>query len=156
MARGINKVILVGNLGNDPEVRYSQGGSAITTVSIATSESWKDKQTGEAQERTEWHRVKFFGRLAEIAGEYLKKGSQVYVEGSLRTDKYTDKNGVERYTTDIIAAEMQMLGGMGGGGSRGGGARAERGPARGPQPGPSRGAPAPAPSDSFDDDEIPF
>jgi single-strand DNA-binding protein len=164
MARGINKVILVGNLGNDPEVRYSQGGSAITTVSIATSESWKDKQTGEAQERTEWHRVKFFGRLAEIAGEYLKKGSQVYVEGSLRTDKYTDKNGVERYTTDIIAAEMQMLGGraggegggMGGGGSRGGGAKPERGPARGPQPGPSRGAPAPAPSDSFDDDEIPF
>ena len=170
MARGINKVIIVGNLGNDPEVRYSQGGSAITTVSVATTESWKDKTSGEAQERTEWHRVKFFGRLAEIAGEYLKKGSQVYIEGSLRTDKYTDKQGVERYTTDIIAAEMQMLGGrsggaegggggMGGGGSRGGGgggARQERGPARGPQPGPSRGAPAPAPNDGFDDDDIPF
>ena len=122
MARGINKVILVGNLGNDPEVRYSQGGSAITTVSVATSESWKDKQTGEAQERTEWHRVKFFGRLAEIAGEYLKKGRQVYIEGSLRTEKYTDKNGVERYSTDIIANEMQMLGGSPGGeGGMGGG-----------------------------------
>lgn len=164
MARGINKVILVGNLGNDPEVRYSQGGSAITTCSIATSESWKDKQTGEAQERTEWHRVKFFGRLAEIAGEYLKKGRQVYIEGSLRTEKYTDKNGVERYSTDIIANEMQMLGGNPGGeggmggGSRGGGGggRPERGPARGPQPGPSRGAPAPAPSDDFGDDDIPF
>ncbi len=177
MARGINKVILVGNLGNDPEVRYSQGGSAITTVSVATSESWKDKQTGEAQERTEWHRVKFFGRLAEIAGEYLKKGRQVYIEGSLRTEKYTDKNGVERYSTDIIANEMQMLGGspggeggMGGGGgggySRGagggggGGGRGERGPARGPQSAPARGgaapAPAPAPGDHFDDDDIPF
>lgn len=174
MARGINKVILVGNLGNDPEVRYSQGGSAITTVSVATSESWKDKQTGEAQERTEWHRVKFFGRLAEIAGEYLKKGRQVYIEGSLRTEKYTDKNGVERYSTDIIANEMQMLGGspggeggMGGGGggggySRGAGGggsgRGERGPARGPQSAPARGgaAPAPAPGDHFDDDDIPF
>ncbi len=173
MARGINKVILVGNLGNDPEVRYSQGGSAITTISVATSESWKDKQTGEAQERTEWHRVKFFGRLAEIAGEYLKKGRQVYIEGSLRTEKYTDKNGVERYSTDIIANEMQMLGGgpgteggMGGGGggySRGaggggGGGRAERGPARGPQAAPTRGgaAPAPAPGNHCDDDDIPF
>jgi single-strand DNA-binding protein len=166
MARGINKVIIVGNLGNDPEVRYSQGGSAIATVSVATTESWKDKTSGEAQERTEWHRVKFFGRLAEIAGEYLKKGSQVYIEGSLRTDKYTDKAGVERYTTDIIAAEMQMLGGRsgaegggGGGAARGaggGGARQERGPARGPQAGPQRGAPAPAPSDGFDDDDIPF
>ncbi|KFN50271.1 single-stranded DNA-binding protein, partial [Arenimonas malthae CC-JY-1] len=119
MARGINKVILVGNLGNDPETRYSQSGSAITTISVATSESWKDKN-GEQQERTEWHRVKFFGRLAEIAGEYLKKGRQVYIEGSLRTEKYTDKNGVEKYSTDIIANEMQMLGGMGGeGGERG-------------------------------------
>ncbi|HEU0152011.1 MAG TPA: single-stranded DNA-binding protein, partial [Arenimonas sp.] len=125
MARGINKVILVGNLGNDPEVRYSQSGSAITTISVATSESWKDKN-GEQQERTEWHRVKFFGRLAEIAGEYLKKGRQVYIEGSLRTEKYTDKSGVEKYATDIIANEMQMLGGMGGGE---GGERSER-PAR--------------------------
>jgi single-strand DNA-binding protein len=111
MTRGINKVILVGNLGADPETRYTTSGSAITSIRIATSESWKDKQTGEQQERTEWHRVKFFGRLAEIAGEYLKKGRQVYVEGSLRTDKYTDKDGVERYSTDIIANEMQMLGG---------------------------------------------
>lgn len=126
MSRGINKVILVGNLGADPETRYTAGGSAITSIRIATSESWKDKHTGEQQERTEWHRVKFFGRLAEIAGEYLTKGSQVYVEGSLRTDKYTDKEGVERYTTDIIANEMQMLGGRGGSqgersGSRSGG-----------------------------------
>ncbi|HAI93176.1 MAG TPA: single-stranded DNA-binding protein, partial [Xanthomonadaceae bacterium] len=113
MARGINKVILVGNLGNDPDVKYTQSGAAVTTISVATSESWKDKQTGQMQDRTEWHRVKFFGKLAEIAGEYLRKGSQVYVEGSLRTDKYTDKNGTERYTTDIIANEMQMLGGRG-------------------------------------------
>jgi len=121
MARGVNKVILVGNLGNDPDVKYTQGGSAITTISVATTEAWKDKQSGEQQERTEWHRVKFFGRLAEIAGEYLKKGRQVYIEGSLRTDKYTDKEGIERYSTDIIANELQMLGGGGEGGSRGGG-----------------------------------
>ena len=154
MTRGINKVILVGNLGNDPETRYTAGGSAITTISIATSESWKDKQTGEAQERTEWHRVKFFGRLAEIAGEYLKKGRQVYVEGSLRTDKYTDKNGVERYTTDIIASEMQMLGGNEkrerDEPQRGGGPVQQRGEA----PKPASGAPAQA--ESFEDDEIPF
>lgn len=163
MARGINKVILVGNLGNDPETRYTAGGSAITTISIATSESWKDKQTGEAQERTEWHRVKFFGRLAEIAGEYLKKGRQVYVEGSLRTDKYTDKNGVERYTTDIIASEMQMLGGNpgeGGGMRSGGGGSGER-PMRS-APSAPRSAPAgggggrPMPDSNFEDDEIPF
>jgi len=128
MARGINKVILVGNLGNDPEVRYSQSGSALTTISVATSESWKDKD-GNMQERTEWHRVKFFGRLAEIAGEYLKKGRQVYIEGRLRTEKYTDKAGVEKYSTDIIADEMQMLGGNPGMGGEGGGERAER-PAR--------------------------
>ncbi len=129
MARGINKVILVGNLGNDPEVRYSQSGSALTTISVATSESWKDKD-GNMQERTEWHRVKFFGRLAEIAGEYLKKGRQVYIEGRLRTEKYTDKAGIEKYSTDIIADEMQMLGGKPGGmGGEGGGERAER-PAR--------------------------
>ncbi|MBB5209764.1 single-stranded DNA-binding protein [Chiayiivirga flava] len=179
MARGINKVILVGNLGADPEVRYTAGGSAITSIRIATSESWKDKQTGEQQERTEWHRIKFFGRLAEIAGEYLKKGRQVYVEGSLRTDKYTDKDGVERYTTDIIANEMQMLGGMGeGGGGGGGGGQRER-PARGAGGGYERGgggydrggggssydrpsaggsgAPRSAPpADNFEDDEIPF
>lgn len=125
MARGINKVILVGNLGNDPEVRYAQSGSAITTISVATSESWKDKD-GNPQERTEWHRVKFFGKLAEIAGEYLKKGSQVYIEGSLRTEKYTDKSGVEKYSTDIVANEMQMLGGKPGMGGEGGGERPTR------------------------------
>ncbi len=165
MARGINKVILVGNLGADPETRYTASGAAITSIRIATSEAWKDKTTGEQQERTEWHRIKFFGRLAEIAGEYLKKGSQVYVEGKLRTDEY-EKDGVKRYSTDVIADEMQMLGGRGegggggggmGGGGGGGGApreRAERGPARGPQSAPTRNTPPP--SDSFDDDEIPF
>jgi single-strand DNA-binding protein len=113
MARGINKVILVGNLGADPETRYTAGGAAITTIRLATSESWRDKQSGEMQERTEWHRVKFFGRLAEIAGEYLRKGRQVYVEGSLRTDKWQDQSGNDRYTTEVIANEMQMLGGRG-------------------------------------------
>ena len=126
MARGINKVILVGTLGKDPEVRYSQGGSALTSISVATNESWKDKQTGEQKERTEWHRVKFFGRLAEIAGEYLKKGGQVYIEGSLRTEKYTDKQGVEKYSTDIIASEMQMLGGRPEGSRSVGGQRTAR------------------------------
>lgn len=111
MSKGVNKVIIVGNLGNDPELRYSQSGSAMCSISVATSESWKDKATGEQKERTEWHRVKFFGKLAEIAGEYLKKGSSVYVEGKLRTEKYADKSGVEKYTTDIYADEMQMLGG---------------------------------------------
>lgn len=169
MARGINKVILVGNLGADPETRYTAGGSAVTTIRIATSDSWKDKQTGEQQERTEWHRVKFFGRLAEIAGEYLKKGRQVYVEGSLRTDKYTDREGIERYTTDIIANEMQMLGGGegGGGGGRpprgesaeGGGYRAR--PPRGTAPAPA-GAPAAGGAGGgsgvgdIEDDDIPF
>ena len=163
MARGINKVILVGNLGNDPDVKATQGGTTITTISVATSEQWKDKQTGQAQERTEWHRVKFFGRLAEIAGDYLRKGSQVYIEGSLRTDKYTDKNGIERYSTDIIANEMQMLGGRGDGGQGGGGGNYERGsrpaPAQRREPAASR-APAAAPAAGFDDvpfdDDIPF
>jgi len=163
MARGINKVILVGNLGGDPETRYTPSGTAITSIRLATSESWKDKQTGEQQERTEWHRVDFFGRLAEIAGEYLKKGRQVYVEGKLRTEEY-EKDGVKRWSTKIIADEMQMLGGREGGGEGasfggGGGAARERGPARGPQPAPAaRNAPASAPSgnDGFDDDEIPF
>lgn len=173
MARGINKVILVGNLGNDPEVRYAQSGAAITTLSVATSESWKDKD-GQQQERTEWHRVKAFGRLAEIMGEYLKKGRQVYIEGSLRTEKYTDKNGVEKYSTDIIADQMQMLGGTGdGGGERGGGERPAREPARrGAEPARStdtrsgRNAPPrderPASGEAggyespFPDDDIPF
>lgn len=109
MARGINKVILIGNVGNDPEVRYTPNGSAVTNISLATSEVWKDKQSGEQQERTEWHRVVFFNRLGEIAGEFLRKGSKVYVEGSLRTRKWQDKNGQDRYTTEIIASEMQML-----------------------------------------------
>lgn len=117
MARGINKVILVGNLGQDPEMKYLPSGGAVTNVSIATSESWKDKQTGQQQERTEWHRVVFFNRLGEIAGEYLKKGSKVYVEGSLRTRKWQGQDGQDRYTTEIVAGEMQMLdsrGDMGG------------------------------------------
>ena len=163
MARGINKVILVGNLGNDPDVKYTQGGSAITTISVATTEAWKDKQTGQMQERTEWHRVKFFGRLAEIAGEYLKKGRQVYIEGSLRTDKYTGKDGIERYSTDIIANEMQMLGGGGEGGQRGGGGGDyQRGPRESSSAGRGRQAPAAAApaaqqfDDGFSDDDIPF
>ena len=169
MARGINKVIIVGNLGADPETRYTGSGTAITSLRIATSEQWTDKQSGERQERTEWHRVKLFGKLAEISGEYLKKGRQVYIEGSLRTDKYTDKDGVERYSTDIIANEMQMLGGGGeggGSGGSGGGFQRER-PQGGQRPqgggnygNPSRGG-APAPSapagnGGFEDDEIPF
>ena len=110
MARGINKVIVVGNLGADPDARYMPNGNAVTNISVATSESWKDKETGDRQERTEWHRVVFFGRLAEIASEYLKKGSQVYVEGRLKTRKWEDKEGNDRGTTEIVANEMQMLG----------------------------------------------
>jgi single-strand DNA-binding protein len=168
-SRGVNRVILVGNLGADPETRYSAGGSVITNIRIATSESWKDKQTGEQQERTEWHRVSFFGRLAEIAGEYLRKGSQVYIEGSLRTDKYTDKDGIERYTTSVVANEMQMLGGRSegreqDGQSRSGGRSQDRGetPARGganrPASRPAQRQPAPAMAgdDPFDDSDIPF
>ena len=117
MARGINKAIIVGNLGRDPEVRYTANGNAIANITVATTESWKDKQSGERQEKTEWHRVVFFGRLAEIAGEYLKKGSQVYIEGRLQTRKWEDKSGQERYTTEIVASEMQMLGSRGGGAS---------------------------------------
>jgi single-strand DNA-binding protein len=121
MARGINKVILVGNLGRDPEMRYTPSGAAVANVTLATSESWKDKQSGEQQERTEWHRVVFFGRLAEIVGEYLKKGAQIYVEGKIKTDKYQDKEtGQDRYSTSIVANEMQMLGGRGGGSSMSG------------------------------------
>ncbi|HFD78774.1 MAG TPA: single-stranded DNA-binding protein [Gammaproteobacteria bacterium] len=147
MARGVNKVILIGNLGADPEVKYMPNGNAVANVTIATSESWKDKQTGEQKEKTEWHRVVFFRRLAEIAGEYLKKGSQVYIEGKLQTRKWQDKNGNDRYTTEIIANEMQMLGGRGGGGSADfGGATAS------PAAAPASTAPA---GDDFDDD-IPF
>ena len=117
MARGVNKAILVGNLGRDPEVRYSPNGQAVANVTLATSESWKDKTSGEKQEKTEWHRVVFFGRLAEIAGEYLKKGAQIYVEGRLQTRKWTDKDGHDRYTTEIVANDMQMLGSRGGAGA---------------------------------------
>jgi single-strand DNA-binding protein len=110
MARGVNKVMLIGNLGADPEVRYTAGGAAVANVTLATAESWKDKESGEQQERTEWHRIVFFSRLAEIVGEYLKKGSQVYVEGRLQTRKWQDRDGNDRYTTEIVANEMQMLG----------------------------------------------
>ena len=176
MARGINKAILVGNLGNDPETKYTQGGMAVTKVSLATTSVRKDRE-GNTQERTEWHRVTFFGKLGEIAGEYLRKGSQVYVEGSLRYDKYTGQDGVERYFTDIIADEMQMLGGRSEGGAAGG----EQRPARAPREsggggggygggqrsggggygggGGQRQAPAassPPPMDDFSDDDIPF
>lgn len=114
MARGVNKVILIGNLGGDPEVKYMPSGNAVTNLTLATSESWKDKQTGQAQERTEWHRVVFFNRLAEIAGEYLRKGSKIYVEGSLRTRKWQGQDGQDRYTTEIVASELQMLDSRGG------------------------------------------
>lgn len=117
MARGINKVILIGNLGADPDVRYTASGAAVSNINIATTESWRDKESGEQQEKTEWHRVVFFGRLAEIVAEYLRKGSQVYVEGRLQTRKWQDKEGNDRYTTEIVANEMQMLGGRPGGGS---------------------------------------
>ena len=120
MARGVNKVIVVGNLGGDPETRYMPSGAAVTNFTVATNESWKDKQTGEQKERTEWHRVAMFNRLAEIAAEYLRKGSQVYIEGKLRTRKWQGQDGQDRYTTEIIADEMQMLGGRGGAGGGGG------------------------------------
>ena len=144
MARGVNKVIVVGNLGQDPETRYMPSGSAVTNLRVATNESWKDKKTGEQKDRTEWHSVAMFGRLAEIAAEYLRKGSQVYIEGKLRTRKWQDKDGNDRYTTEIIADEMQMLGGRSGGGAP---AMSDSPPASAPPPKPS--------GDDFDDD-IPF
>jgi len=119
MARGINKVILIGNLGQDPEVKYMPSGGSVTNISVATSETWKDKNSGQPQERTEWHRVVFFNRLAEIAGEYLRKGSKVYIEGSLRTRKWQSQDGTDRYTTEIVAAEMQMLDGAASGAGSG-------------------------------------
>jgi len=147
---GVNKVILVGNLGKDPETRYMPSGGAVTNITVATSETWKDKNTGEKKEQTEWHRVSFFNRLAEIAGEYLKKGSKVYIEGSLQTRKWQDKNGQDRYTTDIKASTMQMLD------SRGGGS-AEFSPSQSSQPSNFSSAPA-QPSNAVDDfdDDIPF
>ena len=146
MARGINKVIIVGNLGGDPETRYMPSGSAVTNLTVATNESWKDKQTGEQKERTEWHKVAMFNRLAEVAAEYLRKGSQVYIEGKLRTRKWQDKDGNDRWTTEVVADEMQMLGGRSGGG--GGSASMNQ------DPGPAS-APAQPDPDAFDDD-IPF
>src|ERR1700733_12873096 len=136
MARGVNKVILVGNLGADPETRSMPSGMTVTNIRIATSESWKDKTSGAQQERTEWHSIALFGRLGEIAAEYLRKGSQVFVEGKLRTRKWQDKQGNDRFTTEIIADNMQMLGGRGGGGGGGGGGSGspERGPAGGAPP----------------------
>jgi len=156
VARGINKVILIGNVGSDPEVRYMPNGNAVSTLSIATSETWKDKQTGEKQDRTEWHRVVFFNRLGEIAGEYTKKGSRIYIEGSLRTRKWQDQQGIERYTTEIIANELQLLD-----------SRSQTGqemPAaatRPASPAASRSNPAPVAIDQHEgfellDDDIPF
>jgi single-strand DNA-binding protein len=150
MARGINKVIIVGNLGGDPETRYMPSGSAVTNLTVATNESWKDKQTGEQKDRTEWHKVAMFNRLAEVAAEYLRKGSQVYIEGKLRTRKWQDKSGQDRWTTEIIADEMQMLGGRGGAGGGGGSA-----PMSSSQDSSPPSAPPQAGSDDFDDD-IPF
>jgi single-strand DNA-binding protein len=158
----VNKVILIGNLGRDPEVRYATSGSAICNITLATSRQWKDKTSGERQEETEWHRVVFYDRLAEIAGEYLKKGRPVYVEGRLKTRKWTDKDGVEKYTTEIVADQMQLLGsreGMGDGGSEGGGARSSGAPASRPAGGGSAAKPAAQKSSTgFDDmdDDIPF
>jgi single-strand DNA-binding protein len=165
----VNKVIIVGNLGRDPETRYMPSGDAMTTIAVATTDSWKDKTTGEKKEQTEWHRITFFGKLAEIAGQYLKKGSQVYVEGSLRTRKYTDKDGVEKYATDIKADTMQMLGsrqGMGGGGGGGDEGYSSAPPSRPQQSGNGGGgnggggnarpASKPAPNFSDMDDDIPF
>jgi single-strand DNA-binding protein len=149
-SRGINKVILVGNLGQDPEVKYMPNGNAVCNITVATSESWKDKNSGEMQERTEWHRVVFFRRLAEIAGEYLKKGSQVYLEGRLQTRKWQDQQGQDRYTTEIVADNMQMLGG----GNRSGGSAEFGG---GQSKGGSQSAPAPASMDNgYTDEDIPF
>ena len=169
MPRGVNKVILIGNLGADPETRSMPSGMTVANIRIATSESWKDKQSGEQKERTEWHHVSLFGRLGEIAGEYLRKGSQVYIEGSLRTRKWQDKEGRDRYTTEVIANEMQMIGGRAGGGSVGAGATGassgntgsyesrERAPAGGSDPSGSSGSGSGggASAEEFDDD-IPF
>ena len=156
MARGVNKVILVGNLGKDPDMKYTASGAAIANITVATSESWTDKQTNEKVDKTEWHRVVFFRRLAEIVGEYLRKGSQVYIEGKLQTRKWQDQNGQDRYTTEVVGDQMQMLGSRGGeGGGRpqgggGGGGGFRNNP-------PAQNAPTPAaPDNSFDDDDIPF
>ena len=165
MARGVNKVILIGNCGGDPETRYMPSGGAVTNITVATSETWKDKATGQPQERTEWHRVVFFNKLAEIAGEYLRKGSKVYIEGSLRTRKWQDQAGNDKYTTEIVANDMQMLDSRGQQGGQGDGGYDQSAPAprqtqnRQPQrqaaPAPMNEAPPASNFDDFDDD-IPF
>jgi single-strand DNA-binding protein len=155
MARGINKVILVGNLGRDPEVRYSPNGQAVANITLATSESWKDKTTGDKQEKTEWHRVVFFGKLAEIAGEYLKKGAQVYVEGRLQTRKWQDKDGADRYTTEIVANEMQMLGSRSGQGAPNSDFNQDQPAEAAPRGNAPKKTPATATANELDDD-IPF
>jgi single-strand DNA-binding protein len=152
MARGVNKVILVGNLGQDPEVKYMPSGGAVANLSLATTESWKDKQSGEKVEKTEWHRLVFFERLAEIAGEYLRKGSQIYVEGNLQTRKWQDKSGNDRFTTEIRVRDMQMLGGRGG--DAGSGSGGFQGGSKRPAA-PAQQSAAPQPEPEFDDD-IPF
>ena len=152
MARGVNKVILIGNLGQDPEVKYMPNGNAVANVTIATSESWKDKNTGEQVDKTEWHRVVFFRRLAEIVGEYLKKGSKIYIEGKLQTRKWQDKNGKDNWTTEIIANEMQMLDSRGGGSSDFNQGQGQGQGSSAPQSAPAQAAPA---NNDFDDD-IPF
>jgi single-strand DNA-binding protein len=160
MARGVNKVILVGNLGADPETRSMPSGMTVTNIRIATSESWKDKASGAQQERTEWHSVALFGRLGEIAAEYLRKGSQVFVEGKIRTRKWQDKQGNDRYTTEVIADNMQMLGARGGGGGMGGGERGGGGGGGGGGSAPPRDdydqSPPPAGGKEDFDDDIPF
>ncbi len=155
MARGINKVILIGNLGADPETRAMPSGTTVANLRVATSESWRDKQTGEQQERTEWHRVALFGRLAEIAGEYLRKGSQVYIEGSLRTRKWQDKQGNERYSTEIVGNDLQMLGGRGGAGAGAGAGPASAGAGGTPSYAEESAGGSGSRSEEFDDD-IPF
>ena len=161
MARGVNKVILVGNLGADPETRYTASGSAVTNIRLATTDSWRDRQSGEQQERTEWHRVVFFSRLAEIAAEYLRKGSQCYIEGRIQTRKWQGQDGQDRYSTEIVANEMQMLGGRGGGaGAAPPGSRDDDRGSAWPSAGKPASAPPAAPKssgppDDFDDD-IPF
>ena len=154
MARGVNKVILVGNLGRDPEMKYTASGAAIANITVATSESWNDKQTGEKVEKTEWHRVVAFQRLAEIMGEYLRKGSQVYIEGKLQTRKWQDQNGQDRYSTEVVANDMQMLGARGGEGGGGRGQGGGGGFRNNPQDQQTQSQPKP--DNDFADDDIPF
>lgn len=154
--RGVNRVILIGTLGADPETTYTASGSAITSIRVATNESWTDKQTGEKKERAEWHRVKFFNRLAEIAAEYLRKGKHVYIDGQLRTNKYTDKDGIERYSTEVLAREMQMLGGADGQRSEGGQQRSSQRQQSAPPRDDVPPGGIPMSGDDFDDSDIPF